>query len=102
MASSVLTSDRGVAEAPWPAEGPAGAVVLVVASTPVERQVIEGWLARARPGGRDGVEVIGAGDPQLAAALVRGEERNVVPVRVAWLPRERQGTRAARIRDVLA
>jgi glycerol-3-phosphate O-acyltransferase len=90
-----------VPEAGWPAKADARTIVLEFASTATEREVLDGWLSGARPPGAD-VRVMNAEDPRLEAALAADGDPLVAPVRVAWLPRERGGTRAAMLRDVLA
>ena len=75
--------------------------MLEFASTPTEREVLDGWLSGARPPGAD-ARVVDAEDPRLGEALAADGDPLVAPVRVAWLPRERGGTRAAMLRDVLA
>jgi glycerol-3-phosphate O-acyltransferase len=88
-------------EAGWPAARDARTIVLEFASTPTEREVLEGWLSGARPPGTD-ARVVAADDPRLGEALTADGDPLVAPVRVAWLPRERGGTRAAMLRDLLA
>jgi len=76
----------------------AGTVVLSQAATPTEARLVRERLAAAG----------GAGTPpvSLAARLPRsvldgGDDLRLVPVRVAWLPPEHEGGRAARLADVL-
>jgi glycerol-3-phosphate O-acyltransferase len=76
--------------------------VLASASTPAERAVLEEWLARARADGAQ-VEVLETLDDRLEQTLAqRTDDPWLVPVRVAWLPRERNGVRAAHPSDLLA
>jgi glycerol-3-phosphate O-acyltransferase len=91
---------RAVAERPgaaWPAPADAQALVLEFAEAPVERRVLDAWL-RAAPAGTARVE---PANLERAIAGADGEHW-IVPVRVAWLPRERNGRRAAGIRDLVA
>jgi glycerol-3-phosphate O-acyltransferase len=75
-------------------------VVLEFASTSTEREVLEDW--RRSQGGGDDVRVVASGDPDLAGELEEDGDSLVTPVRVAWLPRQRAGARAARMSDLLA
>ena len=87
--------------AAWPTDGGERSILLEFASTPVEHEVLEAWFARAKPDAAN-VHVVPCG-PELARAL-RADDGDtfVTPVRVAWLPRERGGIRAARVGDLLA
>ena len=88
--------------AAWPAPVGSGALVLAFASTPAERAVLDEWLRRARADGAQ-VEVLETSDARLEQALADcRDDPWLVPVRVAWLPRERNGVRAARPSDLLA
>jgi glycerol-3-phosphate O-acyltransferase len=102
MATGVSATSQPVTDAPWPAAGESDVVVLRFASTPAERSVLDAWLERAQP---EGVRVqavdADAGDLERALTLASGDPL-IVPVRVAWLPRERAGARTARLRDILA
>jgi glycerol-3-phosphate O-acyltransferase len=87
-------------DAPWPAPHDASALVLAFSSTPTERALLDGWLARA-PAGARRVELAGPSDGRLGSALARADgDPWIVPVRVAWLPRERDGIRAATLADM--
>jgi len=72
-------------------------VVLARAQTPTERELVERWSGETHPG----AELIVGADGALSERLARGDDPLVVPVRVAWLPRERHGERRARPTDVL-
>ena len=51
-------------DAGWPAKADARTIVLEFASTPTEREVLDGWLSGARPPGAD-ARVVDAEDPRL-------------------------------------
>ena len=101
---SGATAVEGAADgsrAEWPAPVGAGALVLAFAATPAERAVLDEWLSRSRSDGAQ-VEVIET-EAGLERALAQSSEDPwLVPVRVAWLPRERDGVRAVRPSDLLA
>jgi glycerol-3-phosphate O-acyltransferase len=73
-------------------------VVAYAAHTGVERELIERWVREAHPG----APLVPASAEHLRPALERGDDTLVVPVRVAWLPRERDGDRRMGWSDVLA
>src|SRR3989440_1190195 len=78
----------------------ASSVLLLYARTPVEERVLRGWAADRR---RASEVPVHAGRGELADLIARDDgDPEVVPVRVAWLPRERNGDRRARLRDVVA
>ncbi|MFH5211892.1 glycerol-3-phosphate 1-O-acyltransferase [Antrihabitans sp. NCIMB 15449] len=80
------------------------AVVLVEAATAVERDVISRWVAA------DGLERGSSAPSPIQIALdteqivnrllARGDDPMVVPVRVLWLPKERDGSRRAHVSDI--
>jgi glycerol-3-phosphate O-acyltransferase len=83
---------------------PADTVVLTQSSTPTEARLIRERIAAA--GGTDQPLVsLGAPDEENArlpqSVLDRGDDVRLVPVRVAWLPEEHAGRRAARLNDML-
>lgn len=88
-------------------DAPGGAVtVLAVADTPVERALIDRWVADGGPGTRypaaGEVTVIPATAEAIAADLLpRDDDPLVLPVTVVWLPAERDGRRRARLADVM-
>ncbi len=81
-----------------------GAVVLAQAATPTEERLIREHVAEA--GGRADavISLPPAGSPGArppAGLLDRSDDTALVPVRVAWLPEERSGRRAARLADMM-
>jgi glycerol-3-phosphate O-acyltransferase len=75
--------------------------VLAFANAPAERQVLSDWLARTTaPDQR--VELLEAPDARLEQALADAQgDPYIVPVRIAWLPPQRDGERAVRMSDAL-
>ncbi len=83
--------------------------VFLVDGSGLERRLVDEWIAKQHPAAQ--VESIripstrawdaGRLDPALAARLARGDDPVFTPVRVAWLPREREGERAVRLFDLL-
>ena len=78
-------------------------VLLTQASTAIEARLIRERIAAT--GGTDRVVVslgAGRGSARLPEAVLDGgEDVRLVPVRVAWLPEEHAGRRAARLADIL-
>ncbi len=114
-----LDSDAD-ATARWPADHDGPVVFLVVADGSLEHRLVERWIRRHRPAGTpDGaVTTIAIPDPHgrrreaLDARLVAWLAQDpagtaghadtlFVPLRVVWLPPERDGERTARLRDVV-
>jgi glycerol-3-phosphate O-acyltransferase len=81
-----------------------GTVVLAQAGTPTEARLIRERVAAA--GGTDQM-LVSLGPPDIpggglpADLLDRDDDTTLVPVRVAWLPEEHAGRRAARLADLL-
>ncbi len=73
-------------------------VILADAQTDTERALISGWAATHHPA----ATVMVSGDPALGERLRAADDPLVLPVRVTWLPRERDGGRQARAADLLA
>ena len=73
-------------------------LVLADARTPTEHELIGEWVRAQHPG----AEMLYRGNDVLAARLERGDDPCVVPVRITWLPRERDGARRVRAADLLA
>ena len=95
-----------VAETPpttgWPAPEDARAIVLAFVEHPAERRVLSDWLKQV-PARAARIEVLQGPDARLEQALADAASEDwIVPVRVAWLPRERNGQRAAGLRDLVA
>jgi glycerol-3-phosphate O-acyltransferase len=88
--------------ATWPAPDHAPSIVLSFAGAEPERRVVDDWLARtpATVARRDVIEGQGMRLQQELAGA--SDDPFVVPVRIAWLPRERDGERAARFTDLLS
>jgi glycerol-3-phosphate O-acyltransferase len=78
-----------------------GSVLLVQASTPAEARLIRERVAAA--GGADQpVASLGPAAGEVPGEVLdRGEDTVLVPVRVAWLPEEHAGRRAARLADMM-
>ncbi len=84
--------------------GRPGTVLLVQAATPTEARLIRERIAAAGGAGQRAVSLGPAGGPEAplpADVLARDDDTVLVPVRVAWLPEDRSGRRAARVTDVL-
>ena len=82
----------------------APSVLLVQASTPAEVRLIRERVAAAGGADRPSVSLGPPGSPGAslpAEVLQRSGETALVPVRVAWLPEEHAGRRAARLADML-
>ncbi len=79
-----------------------GSVLLVQASTPTELRLIRERIAAAHPGADQAVASLGSAAAEVPGEVLdRGEDTVLVPVRVAWLPEERAGRRAARLADMM-
>ena len=118
--------DRGTAEqavpqasvdalAPdWPDSGDRQIVFLLDASNSLERRLLERWIERrapddAKPSDYQAIAIPasrrrhreGALDPHLEAALASGTDPLLAPLRIAWLPPLRDGSRQVRFADLL-
>jgi glycerol-3-phosphate O-acyltransferase len=90
------------ARTPWPAPAGAPTLVLAYARAPAEQEVLSRWLASGGAGENQRVEMLSSPDARLEQALSDApDDPYVVPVKVAWLPRERNGSRVVRPRDLL-
>ena len=82
----------------------AGTVVLTQAATPTEARLIRQRIAAAGGTERPPVSLgpPGSGGARLPQSVLEGgEDVRLIPVRVAWLPAEHAGRRAARLHDIL-
>ncbi|HEY2436436.1 MAG TPA: glycerol-3-phosphate 1-O-acyltransferase, partial [Solirubrobacteraceae bacterium] len=87
---------------PWPAPADASALVLAFAKAPTERQVLSDWL-KTVPAQNTRQELLTEPDARLEQALSDADgDPWIVPVTVAWLPREHNGSRAVSPRDLLS
>ncbi|WP_280366027.1 glycerol-3-phosphate 1-O-acyltransferase [Nocardia wallacei] len=89
------------------ATAPRSVVALVDATSPTERELIGGWLAEGGIAAEFGVEApvtqLDLDAAAVAARLVdRHDDPLVVPVRVLWLPPERDGVRRTTFADLAA
>lgn len=100
-------------EPDWPATDGARAAFLLDAASTLERRLLEAWIERNRPEGMpldrcEALHVLSTRRPgrnpplaRLDALLASGSDPVLVPLRVAWLPKKRNGTRRVRFSDVL-
>ncbi len=76
--------------------------MLAFATAPAEREVLRTWLAQ-RQDSNARIEVLETSDARLEQALADArDDPFIVPIKVAWLPRQRDGRRAVRLGDVLS
>ena len=76
-------------------------LALVVDATDTERRLIQQWLRSEGPDAATPAEMLVVADGTFAARLQRHGEVLVIPVRVVWLPRERDGDRRTRWSDLV-
>jgi len=77
-------------------------LILAFIDSRAERTALENWLLTEREEGERAPEMVEAGDPFLGVRLLeRADDPQVVPVRVAWLPMQRTGATALRVKDLL-
>lgn len=100
-------------EPDWPALEGQRPVFLLDASSGLEARILEAWIERNRPDGLDPRSHESIRIPAtrrrrgrssleaLDACLAAGEEVLLAPLRVAWLPKKRGGTRTVRLSDLL-
>ncbi|MDX1650260.1 MAG: 1-acyl-sn-glycerol-3-phosphate acyltransferase, partial [Myxococcota bacterium] len=94
----------------WPAPQNGRVIFLVDAASRLERRMLRAWIERHRPDDAV-VEVYSIPcarrrgrqrlDPRLESALAGGDDPLLAPLRVAWLPAVRGGSRAVRWGDLL-
>jgi glycerol-3-phosphate O-acyltransferase len=98
-----VSADPGLAEL---LADRARTVLLTQAATATEARLISERIAASGGAGRPPVSLGAPGDPPPAALLDQAlldeaDDLRLVPVRVAWLPAEHDGGRAARLNDML-
>jgi glycerol-3-phosphate O-acyltransferase len=95
----------------WPIDEADPVVFLLDAQSKVERALLEGWIDRHAPANQrvDAYSIPTSRrrkrktiDPDLVERLAEGDDPLLVPLRVAWLPEERDGQRRVRLSDFLA
>ena len=97
-------------------EAPSGegrrVVFLIDAASALERRVLQAWIARQAAGGGNGVEAIPIPpsrrprrrrrlDPRIEACVATDDDPLLTPLRVAWLPEEKDGVRTVGLSDLL-
>ena len=85
----------------WPPRRDASLVVLAMARTDVERELINDFVTRLQAS-NDGSQVTVSFDVAEALALAARDDAAIAPVGVAWLPPERAGGRRFGISDLIA
>lgn len=91
---------------PSPSGAPQSVVALVDAGSPVERELIGGWLAEGGVAAELGIDApvtqLDLDPDAVAARLVgRRDDPLVLPIRVLWLPPERDGVRRITFADLV-
>jgi glycerol-3-phosphate O-acyltransferase len=100
-----------VEEPGWPIDEDRSAVVLIDASSNLERRLLEAWIDRNLPEGtrvdrvcipasrrrRRGCRI----SPSLEARMADQDDPVLLPIRIAWLAPRRDGARSVRLADVL-
>ncbi len=103
-------SPEPVPEPAFPPSTASRVVFLVDASSSLEEKLLLEWIERQSPPDGPAVETLrlpasrsrrGELDPGLEAALAVGDDPLLAPLRVAWLAREKEGERSARLSDLL-
>src|SRR5688500_16319466 len=99
-----------MATAVQPATETKRVVYLIDAASFIERRMLERWIEKTKPAGAKAVEVLPIPpsrgrkhgiDPRLDAVVVSNDDPLFTPLRIAWLPEERDGQRTARFWDVV-
>jgi glycerol-3-phosphate O-acyltransferase len=100
-------------EPDWPLLNGRRAAFLLDASSPLERRLLEAWIERHRPpsvepGDYEVIPVLATRRRRKAPSLERleahlaaGPDPLLVPLRVAWLAKKRDGKRTVRLSDLL-
>ena len=104
--------DPPIADQPvWPIDQGDPVIFLLDAHSQIERELLEGWIQRHAPVevGVDSYQIPSSRhrkqtkiDPRLEERLAKDDDPVLVPLRVAWLPEERDGQRRVRPADLLA
>ncbi len=104
--------DPPVDQAPrWPLDTGGSLVFLLDAHSSIERQLLDEWIERNQPpGARSDRYLIPTSRrahrtkiaPELEPRLDEDDDPVLVPLRVAWVPAERDGERRVTLRDFLA
>src|SRR5262245_18041571 len=101
-------------EPEWPESGGRRVVFLLDASSTLEQRLLEDWVAAHRPAGvaPAAVEMVAIPpsrrsgrarlDGRLEASLATDDDPLLAPLRVAWMPAHRNGSRDMRLVDLLA
>jgi glycerol-3-phosphate O-acyltransferase len=95
----------------WPVDAADPVLLLIDAETSIERELIKGWIARHQPDDvRADLAYIPASrrvrrrrrnDPRLEARISQDDDPIMVPLRIVWLARERDGKRRVSLKDFL-
>jgi glycerol-3-phosphate O-acyltransferase len=95
----------------WPVDAAGPVLLLIDAETSIERELIKGWIARHQPDDvRADLAYIPASrrvrrrrrnDPRLEARISQDDDPIMVPLRIVWLARERDGKRRVSLKDFL-
>ena len=101
-----LTDEPG-----WPVSAAGPVLLLLDAETSIERELIKGWIERNQPTDvRVDIAYIPAtrrvrrrrrSDPRLEARVAQHDDPTMVPIRVVWLARERDGKRRVSLKDFI-
>ena len=112
MGGNQYTAQPLEKEPTWPAL-PGPYLVLLETSGPLEKRLLNGWIARHKPDAPVGDVQIAylpqtrrrrrrrKLDPRIEAFLQAGANPLLIPLRVSWLPEERKGRRSVGWHDLL-
>jgi glycerol-3-phosphate O-acyltransferase len=105
------TGSRPIAA--WPETDGGRVVFLLDVASGLEQRLLEAWIDRSRPQGVEPAQVEALPipptrrrrrqklDPRLEPALATEDDPLLAPLRVAWLPTQRDGVRTVHLRDLL-
>ncbi|MBW2286334.1 MAG: glycerol-3-phosphate 1-O-acyltransferase [Deltaproteobacteria bacterium] len=114
MAGNVAMVESLQREPDWPALDGHSPVFLLDAASALERSLLKAWIERKRPHGLALESPISISIPStrrrkhspslsaLEAHLAAGSDPLLIPLRVAWLPKQRNGKRVVRFSDLLS